>query len=101
MMKNDYYDIACNDLEYLQATLHLKFFNQFAIASQQIAEKMLKSVAEVTCVGIEKLMTTHNLRAIYTEINKVESDFILDKGKLSMLKDFYFDAKCPEIILST
>lgn len=79
-MKNDYCDIACSDLEYLQATLHLKYFNQFAVAAQQIAEKMLKSVAEVVCVGIEKLMATHNLRAIYTEIHKAESDFIKENS---------------------
>ena len=92
---NDYYVIACNDLYYLQATLHLPYYNQIAIGAQQVAEKMIKSVAERTCVGIEKLMGSHNLRALYTEIRKNEDDFVLDKDKLSTLKDFYFDARYP------
>lgn len=56
---------------------------------------MLKSAAERVCVGVEKLMHTHNLRALYMEIHKIEPDFNLDKGSLSMLKDLYFDAKYP------
>lgn len=56
-MKNDFYAIACDDLRYLQATLHLPFYNQIAIQSQQVAEKMIKSVAERSCIGIEKEQT--------------------------------------------
>ncbi len=94
-MKNDYYDVAINDLLYLQVTLNTPYYNNIAVNAQQVAEKMLKSVAERVCVGVEKLMHTHNLRALYTEIHKIEPDFILDKGSLSMLKDLYFDAKYP------
>lgn len=56
---------------------------------------MLKLVAERVCVGIEKLMRGHNLRALYDEIHKNEPDFVLDRKQLSMLKDYCFDAKCP------
>lgn len=94
-MKNDYYDIACNDLIYLQNSLNLPLYNQIAVNAQQVAEKMLKSVAERTCVGIEKLMLSHNLRALYDEIHKVEPSFKLDRGQLSILKDYYFDIRCP------
>ena len=55
----------------------------------------MKSTAESTCIGIEKLMLSHNLRALYDEIHKVEPSFKLDRGQLSMLKDYYFDAKYP------
>ncbi len=92
---NDYYRIAISDLNYLQATLHLPYYNQIAISAQQIAEKMLKSIVERVCVEPFKLLTTHNLRALYTEIHKQDNRFVLDKGALSMLKDFYFDAKYP------
>ncbi len=92
---NDYYKIAINDLQYLQATLHLPYYNQIVVGAQQIAEKMLKSIAERICVEPFKLLTTHNLRALYTEIHKEDSEFVLDKGALSMLKDFYYDAKYP------
>lgn len=94
-MKNDYYDIACEDLNYLQATLHLPYYNQIAVQAQQIAEKMLKSVAEHSCIGIEKLMHSHNLRALYDAIHEQEPEYCLDRARLSMLKDFYFDAKYP------
>lgn len=95
MINNDYYSIASNDLKFLQAALNTNLYNQIAVQAQQITEKMLKSVAERVCVGIEKLLLTHNLRAIYQEINKVYPEFILDKGQLSILKDMYFDAKYP------
>lgn len=94
-MKNDYYAIAYEDLRYLQETLNLPYYNQIAVQAQQIAEKMLKSVAERVCIGIEKLMHTHNLRALYDAVHNIEPQYELDRGKLSMLKDFYFDAKYP------
>lgn len=96
-MKNDYYFIACENLRFLQDSIvmNMSYYNNFAILAQQITEFLLKSVAERTCIDIEKLMQSHNLRAIYQEINKYEGTFILDKYKLSMLKDFYFDARYP------
>lgn len=92
---NDFYSIACNDLFYMQATLHLPYYNQIVVNAQQVTEKMLKSIVERVCVEPFKLLTTHNLRALYTEIHKVDETFVLDKGALSMLKDFYYDAKYP------
>lgn len=93
-MKNDYYAIACEDLKYLQVTLSSTYYNQISVQAQQVAEKMLKSVAERTCTDIEKLMGSHNLRGLYDAIHQHETQFCLDRGKLSMLKYFYFDAKC-------
>ena len=94
-MKNDYYSIAMEDLLYVQTTLNTEFYNNISIMCQQISEKLLKSVAELECTDIDKLMQSHNLRALYTEIRKVRSDFILDPKELSMLKDYYYDAKYP------
>lgn len=95
MSNNDYYKIACNDLLYMQATLHLPFYNQIVVNAQQITEKMLKSIVERVCVDPFKLLASHNLRALYLEVHKEDPDFLLDKGGLSMLKDFYYDAKYP------
>lgn len=95
MTGNDYYAIACNDLLFLQATLHLPLYNQITVQTQQVVEKMLKSVAERTCAGIERLMNSHNLRAIYDAIHQNVPEIHLNRGDLSMLKDFYFDAKYP------
>lgn len=92
---NDYYALAINDLIYLQHSLDLPLYNNIAVMAQQVVEKLLKSVAERTCLEIDKLMHSHNLRGLYTEIHKNVTSFELDKGALSILKDMYFDAKYP------
>lgn len=92
---NSYYDIACDDFFFLCDSIHPERFNQTTAQAQQVAEKMLKSVADRVCIGIEKLMLSHNLRAIYDAIHEQESDFILDRNALSTLKDYYFDARYP------
>ncbi len=94
-MKNEYYSIALVDLEYLQATLHLPYYNNIAVAAQQVAEKMLKSVVELSSVNCENLLRSRNLRALYDEAFKQFSVSPVDRGELSMLKDYYFDAKYP------
>lgn len=94
-MKNEYYSIALGDLEYLQATLHLPYYNNIAISAQQVAEKMLKSVVELSSVNCESLMRSNNLRALYDEAFKQFSISPVNRGDLSMLKDYYFDAKYP------
>lgn len=95
MSGNDYYAIAHNDLLYLQATLGTTLYNQIAVQAEQVTEKMLKSVAERYCLGIEKLLGTHNLRAIYDQIHKELPTFTLNRHRLSTLKDLYYDAKYP------
>lgn len=94
-INNDYYSIACNDLLYLQYTLDTSFYNNMVVGMQQVSEKMLKSVAERVCVNINKLLNGHNLRGLYDAIHQEIPNFILDRGSLSMLKDFYYDAKYP------
>ncbi len=94
-MKNDYYEIACNNLLYLQITLNSPFYNDIAVYAQQIAEKMLKSVAEIVTMEAEHLLKSHNLRALYDSIRRQEPEFALNRDALSTLKDYYFDAKYP------
>lgn len=93
--QNSYYSIGCNEFYYLRDSVNEKYCNPAAVQAQQVAEKMLKSVAESVCTGIEKLMSSHNLRALYDAIHREEPGFILDRNALSMLKDYYFDAKYP------
>lgn len=69
-MIETYYSIACNDLSYLQATLHLPFYNNIAVGAQQVTEKMLKSVAELVCVNPESVLKTHNLRTIANKMRR-------------------------------
>ena len=94
-MKNDYYYIAIEDLKYLQATLDLPYYNNISIAAQQITEKMLKSVAERVSTNCEPLLRSHNLRALYDLVYSQYPVMSLNRGDLSMLKDYYFDAKYP------
>lgn len=94
-MRNDYYEIAINNLGYLQSALTTSYYNNIATDAQQVAEKMLKSVAERVCTNAEPLLKTHNLRSIYDAIHSIEPSFVLDRGKLSLLKDMYYDAKYP------
>ena len=94
-MKNDYYEIAYNNLLYLQETLHLPFYNDIAVLAQQIAEKMLKSVAERVSMENLQMMRSHNLRALYDSVRVQYAEPAIDRGALSMLKDYYFDAKYP------
>lgn len=70
---NSYYSIACNEFWYLRDAVSPVYCNPAAASAQQIAEKMLNSVAELVCTGIEKLMTSHNLRALYDEIKRVDT----------------------------
>ena len=59
---NSYYSIACNEFWYLRDAVSPVYCNPAAASAQQIAEKMLNSVAELVCTGIEKLMTSHTMR---------------------------------------
>ena len=98
-MKNDYYEIAYNNLCYLEGNLHRPFYNEIAVSAQQITEKMLKSVLNEIYLAqdleIDKLMHSRNLRGLYDKIAIKVSNFKLDRGALSILKDYYFDAKYP------
>ncbi|MEY8335810.1 HEPN domain-containing protein [Lachnospiraceae bacterium 47-T17] len=93
--RNSYYSIACSDFNYLKDVMSTGYCNQLAEQAQRVAEKMLKSVAEVTCVDIEKLLKSHNIRGIYDMIHRVEPDFVLDRNGLSTLKDYYYDTQYP------
>lgn len=95
-IQNDYYSIAVNDYQFLAAALHTGLYNQISVQCQQIAEKLLKSVAEEVCtVQVEDLLKSHNLKKICQGIHNELPSFQLDIRDMSYLKDFYFDAKYP------
>ena len=98
-IENSYYPVIeirdYSQFMYWRDPISPKYFNQVAAQAQQIAEKMIKSVADLTCINIEKLMTSHNLRALYDAIHEVDSGFNLDRRALSLLKDYYYDARYP------
>lgn len=98
-MKNDYYFIAMEELKYAEANFNTDFYNFVSINAQQVVEKLLKSVLEqlapMTETGVNNIMHGHNLRAIYDKILEYDTTIVLDRGDLSMLKDYYYDAKYP------
>ena len=84
---NSYYSIACNEFWYLRDAVSPVYCNPAAASAQQIAEKMLNSVAELVCTGIEKLMSSH--------IKRVDTSLQLERKDLALLKDYYYDARYP------
>ncbi|NLC44423.1 MAG: HEPN domain-containing protein [Clostridiales bacterium] len=97
MIRNDYFHIAMNDLDYLNAVKDLPFYNQHCISCQQIGEKLLKHIIYLTYSDVdkEKILKTHSLRTIYRAICKVIPSFNLPEEELANLTDYYFDAKYP------
>ena len=57
-MKNDYYDIAYNDLLYLEDDYYKTNYNPMVVQIQQVAEKMLKSVLVLVSTN-ETLFHSH------------------------------------------
>jgi len=94
MDRNEYYSIAMDDLLYLQHNLDTTHYNQIAAGSQQVAEKLLKSILELVQPEAESLLCGHNLRKIYEAIPKDEG-MKLSIRDLSFLKDQYFETRYP------
>lgn len=97
MIKNDYYSIAMNDLEYLNAVKHLPYYNQHCILCQQIGEKLLKHIITLSYIydDTDKILKTHSLRTIYRAIKRYIPSVELAEEELANLTDYYFDAKYP------
>lgn len=93
--KNSYYSIACSELLYLRDALNPHNCNPAASGVEQVVEKMLKSVAELTCSDIQKLMVSHNLRGIYDAIRCSDTTLVLDRKELALLTDYYYDTRYP------
>lgn len=97
MIKNDYYHIAMNDLEYLNVVKKYPYYNQHCISCQQISEKLLKHLVSISYAedDKDKILKSHSLRTIYRAINRNIPSFNLIEEELANLTDYYFDAKYP------
>lgn len=99
MIKNNYLDIAQNDLEYLESVLKTgsRFYNQLAVQCQQVAEKHLKGYLDrlLTDEDVTDLLRKHNMKRIASRLNEQYPDLDLDTIGLAYLTDFYFDARYP------
>jgi len=97
MIQNDYYHIAMNDLEYLNAVKDVPYYNQNCIACQQISEKLLKHIVSISYSedDMDKILKSHSLRTLYRAIRRNITSFNLPEEELANLTDYYFDAKYP------
>ena len=97
MIQNDYYHIAMNDYEYLNAVKHFPFYNQHCISCQQICEKLMKHIVTLGNFDEDKerLLKTHSLRTLYRGIKGTVPEINLQEESLASLTDYYFDVKYP------
>lgn len=98
MIMNNYFMLAKNDYLYLQYGKNTGLYNNIAIQSQQVVEKYLKHLVDTFCVDnpeANNTLKTHNLIKIYKILIDSDIDLKMNKGELSLLKDFYFNARYP------
>lgn len=94
-LENSYLSVAMNDYRYLNYVRNSGYNNNIAVQCQQICEKLLKSIVEVTVNKVIPALKSHDLKMIYDAIPESEFRSSVDRFKLSFLKDFYFSARYP------
>ena len=95
MVRDDYYEIALDILDFLEDNLASKHYNVLGSMAEQIAENMLKSVLNSVVVEYTSVSKTHHLRNIYIKIQEAGVDLGLDTKYLCSLKDVYFETRYP------
>lgn len=106
MIKNNYLDIAKNDLAYLESVLASgnTFYNQLAVQCQQVTEKYLKGYLEVCFLDedVSDLLRKHNMKKIASRMNSWKPELNLDTVGLAYLTDFFMmqDIRMMIFILS-
>lgn len=92
-----YYDIALDDIYYLNAAHVEGYYNQQTSLCQQIAEKLLKSIIAdyYTEEDLQDVLRSHSLRRIAAAVGNIVDTTYFDKKALAYLSDFYFDARYP------
>ena len=94
---NSYYDIACNDLAYLEAIGDVGYYNQPAALCQQIAEKLLKSLVEKIYIeeDITEILRTHSLKTLGRALKHSLATINLEMKDLAYLTNYYFETRYP------
>lgn len=94
-MLNSYFKLASNELDYFKTSSRDSSFNNMrAVQCQQICEKLLKSVIQ-DFTNDESYLRTHKLKKIYDKVSEYISLNVSDTRALSMISEFYFDARYP------
>ncbi len=101
MIKNNYYSIAKNDLEYIEeVALKSKYYNQTTVQCQQAGEKFLKYIVETYCLDAEKeivieCLKTHNIRKLIRFIEEQLPDFSINSKQAYLLQGYYYETRYP------
>ena len=95
VVKNDYYEVALDILDFLEDNLASKHYNVLGSMAAQIAENMLKSVLISEGIEFTLVSKSQHLKNIYTKIQEAGVDLGLDKKYLSSLTDVYFETRYP------
>ncbi|HHT97799.1 MAG TPA: HEPN domain-containing protein [Clostridiales bacterium] len=95
---NSYYLLAKNDYRFLKYVEDTDLYNNIATQSQQTVEKYLKHIVYEFCVENPEainVLKTHNLTKLYRIIMESGIDLEIERGDLSLLKDYYFNSRYP------
>ncbi|NLP35613.1 MAG: HEPN domain-containing protein [Clostridiales bacterium] len=92
-----YYNIAMDDLLYLEASNVEGYYNQPTNLCQQVAEKLMKSVVAdyYTEDDLENILRSHSLKRLANAINLIIPSSNFDKKALAYLSDFYYETRYP------
>lgn len=94
----NYYSLALNDYNYLQFGRKTDLYNNIAIQSEQVVEKYLKHLVNEFCIDNREAVAalkTHNLNKLYRILLEEGIDLGVERAELSLLKDYYFNARYP------
>lgn len=93
---NSYYDIAIDDYKTaLAVNIVDDNYNATTNIYCNMIEKLLKSVLEVCPGNYDKLLHSHNLVTIYTEILSAGVDLNIRQDMLYVIRGYYFNVRYP------
>lgn len=92
-----YYNVALDDLYYLEAREVEGYYNQPSALCQQVCEKLLKSLIADYYVdeNLELILKSHSLKKLAFTVKSIISIAGFNIMELAFLSDFYFDARYP------
>lgn len=103
-MSVSYYDVAKDDLLYLEYSMKMidgaPVFNNILVQEQQVCEKMLKELVRrfVFSENVESVLKSHKLVTLVNSIQKETGwELAIKADELRFLSDFYFDGRYPSI----
>lgn len=101
---SSYYDVALNDLSYLEFNMqeieHMPEFNNIVMHEQQVCEKFLKHLVRIYVYDsdVEKVLKSHKLNTLVSRVERsIGVSLKVNQDMLRFLSDFYFDGRYPGV----